>query len=142
MKISTKGRYGLKAVVEIALNDEEGCVSLRHISETLDISESYLEQIIATLKKANIVKSVRGSKGGYTLCKPPEEILLGDLVIALEGGIFLAKCVSGNTGCKDQGCGGTCSSECITAHVWERVFVEINNVLNNITLYDIINNNL
>jgi Rrf2 family transcriptional regulator, cysteine metabolism repressor len=76
MKLSTKGRYGLRAMLDLALNSKDEAVSIKSISERQDISENYLEQIIATLKKMNYVQSVRGPKGGYVLNKQPVEIYL------------------------------------------------------------------
>ena len=85
MEISTQGRYGVRALIDLAVNDGSKAVSLREISERQNISERYLEQIFAELKKAGLIRSVRGAHGGYLLNKPPEEISLGDILIILEG---------------------------------------------------------
>ena len=87
MKLSTKGRYGLRAVVDLALHQEEEAVSLSSIAERQHISMSYLEQLIARLKKAGIVGSVRGAQGGYMLAKPAGEISVGEILRALEGSL-------------------------------------------------------
>ena len=85
MKISTKGRYGLRAVIDIAIHGDSEPVSLSDIAVREDISVSYLEQLIAKLRRADIVTSVRGAKGGYSLAKPKNEISVGDVLRALEG---------------------------------------------------------
>ena len=91
MKISTRGRYGLKAMVDIAANSQSGCVSLKSIAERTNLSESYLEQLIAPIKKAGLVKSVRGANGGYTLAKTPQEISVGDILRVVEGPLELVE---------------------------------------------------
>ena len=85
MKISTKGRYGLRALVDLAANGDNTTVSLVSVAQRQKISLNYLEQVFATLRKAGIVKSVTGAQGGYMLSKRPEEICLGDILTALEG---------------------------------------------------------
>lgn len=87
MEISTQGRYGVRALIDLAVNSNSQAVSLREISERQNISERYLEQIFAELKKAGIIKSIRGAHGGYLLNKPPEEISLADILKVLEGKI-------------------------------------------------------
>ncbi|MDK2789160.1 MAG: Rrf2 family transcriptional regulator, cysteine metabolism repressor, partial [Epulopiscium sp.] len=79
MKLSTKGRYGLKAMVDLAVHSQDKHIALRHIAERQDISEHYLEQLIAVLRKAGLVKSIRGAQGGYSLALSPEEITVGDI---------------------------------------------------------------
>lgn len=85
MKISTKGRYGLRALVDLAANGDNTTVSLVSVAQRQKISLNYLEQVFATLRKAGIVKSVKGAQGGYILSKKPEEICLGEILTALEG---------------------------------------------------------
>lgn len=85
MKISTKGRYGLRALVDLAANGDNTTVSLVSVAQRQKISLNYLEQVFATLRKAGIVKSVKGAQGGYMLSKKPEEICLGEILTALEG---------------------------------------------------------
>ena len=85
MKLTTKGRYGLRAVIDLAVYAKEEPVSLAEVAERQKISISYLEQLIAKLKKADIVKSTRGAQGGYTLAKAPEQISVGEILRALEG---------------------------------------------------------
>lgn len=85
MKISTKGRYGLRALVDLASHENAGTVSLLHVAKRQNISLNYLEQVFAALRKAGIVKSQKGAQGGYRLSKSPEEIRLGDVLTVLEG---------------------------------------------------------
>ena len=81
MKISTRGRYGIKAMVDLAMNSKDDkCISLKSIAQRQGIPENYLEQLMAVLKKAEVVKSVRGAQGGYILNKNPEDISVGDLL--------------------------------------------------------------
>jgi len=92
LKLSTKGRYGLRAIVDLAINGEKEAVALSGIAERQDISISYLEQLIAKLKKAGIVTSIRGAQGGYLLAKNPEEISVGEILRALEGDLNPVNC--------------------------------------------------
>jgi Rrf2 family cysteine metabolism transcriptional repressor len=87
LKISTKGRYGLTIMMELAANYGEGPISLKSIAEKHQLSEHYLEQLIAPLRNAGFVKSIRGAYGGYVLAKPPQEITAGDVIRVLEGPI-------------------------------------------------------
>lgn len=87
LKISTKGRYGLTIMMELALRYGEGPTSLKSIAEKHNLSEHYLEQLIAPLRNASLVKSVRGAYGGYILAKPPEEVTAGNIIRLLEGPI-------------------------------------------------------
>ena len=92
MKLSTKGRYGLRALIDLALYSEKEAASIASISARQQISESYLEQLIAKLRKAGLVKSVRGAGGGYMLAKPASEISVGDILRALEGNLDAVNC--------------------------------------------------
>jgi len=93
MKLSTKGRYGLKAMFELALHFGEGPIPLKDIAEKQNISEHYLEQLIATLRKDGLVNSVRGAQGGYLLSSEPKKITVGDVIRSLEGNIAPSDCV-------------------------------------------------
>ncbi|MEL7647101.1 MAG: Rrf2 family transcriptional regulator [Sedimentibacter sp.] len=128
MILSTKGRYGLKAVFELALNYGLGPVSLKKISDKYDISESYLEQLFAKLRKDGYIETVRGPQGGYMLAKKPQEITVGMILRALEGEMTTSQCIS-----KD-----VCSREsiCATRVIFEKIENSINNVIDNITLAD------
>ena len=92
MKLSTKGRYGLRALIDLAVYCENETVSIASIAARQNISESYLEQLIAKLRKAGLVTSVRGAGGGYKLAKPAEEISVGDILRALEGNLDPVEC--------------------------------------------------
>ncbi|MGC7873673.1 RrF2 family transcriptional regulator [Desulfosporosinus sp. SYSU MS00001] len=129
MKLSTKGRYGVRAMFDLAQHMGEGPVSLKSISERQGISEHYLEQLIAGLRKAGLVKSVRGAQGGYLLGREPDKIKVGDIIRVLEGPIAPTECVSE----EDPEC-CTKAEYCITRTIWERVRDSIAEVLDSITL--------
>lgn len=134
MKISTKGRYGLRAVIDIAVHGENEPVSLSEIAVRQDISISYLEQLIAKLKKAGIVTSVRGAKGGYSLAAPTNMISVGDILRALEGDLSPVNCAEvtehGNP-CKESG-------QCVTKIVWKRISDSINHAVDNLMISDLL----
>ena len=133
MKISTKGRYGIKAMLELALNNNAGHISINEIAQRQNISENYLEQIFAALKKAGLIKSIRGSRGGYTLAMEPSEISIGEILRALEGSLAPVDCV------KEENPAYCSNSQfCVTRVVWERVRDSINNVVESITLGDLV----
>lgn len=128
MILSTKGRYGLKAVFELSLNYGEGPVSLKKISEKYDMSENYLEQLFSKLKKNGYIETVRGAQGGYMLAKNPKEITVGMILRTLEGEITTSECLNKEI----------CSREsiCATRGIFEKIENSINNVIDNITLAD------
>ncbi len=135
MKVSTKGRYGLKAMVDLAVHCKGNlCVSLKSIAERQGISEAYLEQLMAVLKKNGFVKSIRGAQGGYILAKDLEEISVGDILRALEGPLNVVECVSDK---KNVSCGsGTCK-KCVTKNVWEKISDSLSEVVDSISLKDL-----
>lgn len=128
MMLSTKGRYGLKAAFELAVNYGAGPVSLKKISEKYDISENYLEQLFAKLKKKGYIETVRGAQGGYMLALKPDDVTVGMILRALEGDITPSECLNGDV----------CSREavCATRVIWEKIEKSINDVIDNITLAD------
>ncbi|KKM09243.1 Rrf2 family transcriptional regulator [Clostridiales bacterium PH28_bin88] len=131
MKLSTKGEYGLRAMFDLAQHFGEGPISLKSVAERQEISEHYLEQLIAGLRKAGLVKSVRGAQGGYTLAREPAEITVGDVIRVLEGPIAPMDCVS------DEETDLCSRAEfCITRNIWEKVRDSINEVLDSINLQD------
>ncbi len=134
MKISTRGRYGLKAMVDIAANSKDNtCVSLKSIAERTGISENYLEQLISPLKKAQLVKSTRGAQGGYILNKNAKDISVGDVLRAVEGPMELVECLS-----KSESCGtGNCDS-CVTRDVWAKLSDSVSETANNISLAELV----
>lgn len=134
MKLSTKGRYGLKAMLDLAVHNNEGQVVLKSIAERQGLSESYLEQLFAVLKKAGLVKSIRGSQGGYTLGEDPDKISVGDILRSLEGSMAPTDCVSEN--CEVHHCDN--SDRCVTRGVWEKIRDGINSIIDNITLQELV----
>ena len=131
VKLSTKGEYGLRAMYDLAELYGEGPISLKSVAARQDISEPYLEQLFALLKKSGIVKSVRGAQGGYTLSKEPREITVGEVIYALEGSFAPMDCVSTSNveQCKR-------AEFCVTRQIWSKVKVAVDNVLDGITLQD------
>lgn len=129
MKLSTKGRYGLRALIDLAVYSENETVSIASIASRQNISESYLEQLIAKLRKAGMVTSVRGAGGGYKLAKPAEEISVGDILRALEGNLDPVEC----PGLKEESaCDG--SEFCVTKYVWQQINDSINQTVDRISL--------
>ena len=131
MKLSTKGRYGLKAMFQLALYKSEGPIPLKNIANKQNISEQYLEQIFSILKKSGLIKSVRGAQGGYLLVKEPKDITVGDILIVLEGPVSISECIIDEDICENSGI-------CVTKVVWERLKKGIEDVINSITLQDMI----
>ena len=133
MRLSTKGRYGLKAIIDLAIYSAQAPVSIHSISIRQGISERYLEQIIAKLKKAGLVVSVRGVSGGYQLAKPAEEISVGEVLYALEGDLNPVDCkaLAGTEGCKN-------SDACLTKYVWQQIHESIQNTVDHIYLGELV----
>ncbi len=129
MWLSTKTRYGLKAIYEIAINNNKP-ISLNTIASKHDISLSYLEQIIALLKKDGLIKSTRGPHGGYSLAKPPENIYVGDIIRSLEGSYAPTECVEQNDLCDQQ-------ASCVTHYVYKKINDSITEVVDRMTLRDL-----
>lgn len=135
MKISTKGRYGLRAIVDIALNGEKDAVSISSISERQSISVSYLEQLLAKLRKAELIKSIRGAQGGYRLNRPAEEISVGAVLRALEGDLRPVDCSE----LSEEGEGGCESANfCVTKYVWQKMNDSINETVNHISIHELV----
>lgn len=133
MKLSTKGRYGLRAMIDLAIYSVDGNVSIKSISDRQGLSENYLEQIIALLKKSRLVVSSRGAQGGYSIEQSLEDISVGDILRALEGDLNPVDCVSVN---EDKQCEE--SDLCATKFVWKKISDSINDVVNNISLKDLV----
>lgn len=131
MKISTKGRYGLRAMLDLAMHSSEGApVYLSDVAKREEISEKYLEQIITLLKKSSLVKSLRGRKGGYLLARPANQIKLDEIIRALEGPLSVVECVSNATYCHR-------SNFCSVREVWITLSDKIEEVLFSFTLSDL-----
>lgn len=131
MKISTKGRYALRLMLDLAIHNTGENISIKMISERQGISIKYLEQIISMLNRAGFVKSERGSGGGYRLTKKPEEYTVGMILRLTEGSLAPVACVE-----EEQQCPRF--NECATNIVWEKLNYAINNVVDNITLADLV----
>ena len=129
MKLSTKGRYGLRAFIDLAVYGEEGPVSLTSIAARQEISLNYLEQLMAKLRKAGLVESIRGVNGGYRLARPAEEISVGAVLRALEGDLKPVECAGIDAG-KESHCTG--SGTCVSRIVWKRINDSINNTVDSI----------
>lgn len=132
MKISTKGRYAIRLMLDLA-NDTTGKpVSLNDVAARQQISEKYLEQIISVLNKAGYVRSIRGPQGGYLLVKKPEEYTVGMILRTTEGDLAPVSCVgSGAVEC-DRADG------CVTVRIWQKINDAVDNVVDNITLADLV----
>lgn len=132
MILSTKGRYGLKMMYEFALNYGKGPMSLKEVANKQRLSETYLEQLIAHLRKAGLVTSIRGAQGGYELSRKPEEITVGEIIRELEGPLAPSECVlDAEPECSN-------ADYCVTRLIWEKIMDSINNVVDSITLNDMI----
>jgi len=134
MKLSTKGRYGVKAMFELARSRNEGPLPLHTIARRQGLSQHYLEQLVGPLREAGLVRSVRGAQGGYELARPPERITVGDVVRVLEGPIAVTYCTVPGSSAVEH-CGR--AEGCVARGVWERVSESIARVLDSITLADL-----
>lgn len=134
MWLSSKTRYGLKAMYEIGLHANKGPISLNNIAEKYDISLSYLEQIIALLKKDKLIKSTRGPHGGYSLVKDPDDINVGEIIQSLEGSYAPTECAEQNNHCNN-------TTSCVPRYVFKKINDSISQVVNNMTLQNLIDEN-
>lgn len=132
MKISTKGRYALKLMLDLAINNTGEPISLKDIAKRQGISDKYLEQIISILNKAGYVRSIRGAQGGYLLKKDPKEYTVGMILRLTEGTLAPVSCVDDDAvECEKEG-------TCVTYIVWQKMNEAINQVVDNITLADLL----
>jgi len=131
MKLSSRTRYGIRAILELAEKYGKGPLQLRAIAHSQDISVKYLEQLMALLKSAGFVRSIRGSKGGYTLAKDPNQIKLSDVFNALEGPFVTSECINNNNYCQRV-------ADCVARQVWVEVQQAVMNVLKAKTLQDLV----
>lgn len=129
MKLSTRGKYGLYAMVYLAQKAREGPQPLKSIAQ-LGLPDPYLEQLLGSLRKAGLVTTVRGAQGGYQIAKPAQDITVGHIIDAMEGPLHLSECIAD----------GECprSAGCPTKRVWEYLTDSINSLLNSITLQDML----
>ncbi len=133
MKLSTKGRYGLRALIDLARYSESEAVPICSIASRQGISERYLEQLMALLKKAGLVKSIRGASGGYVLARKAEEISVGDVLRALEGSLEPVKCAAFYS---EEGCAA--SDSCVTKYVWQKINESINETVDKMMLDELV----
>lgn len=129
MKLSTRGRYGLRAICYIAENQEKGFIPVSEISENLNLSENYLEQLVRMLKKDGLIKSSRGPKGGYKINRDLESITIGQILRSLEGDMTTSECVSGKVNCNDK---------CDAYDLFTKLDYLINQAVDSITLENIV----
>ncbi len=131
MKISTKGRYALRLMLDLALQEGESPVPLRDVAQRQDISDKYLEQIVTQLGRAGLVRSVRGAGGGYLLTRPAGEYTVGEILRALEGSLTPVTCA------EDPSC--CCRSEdCVTMEIWSQIAAAVSSVVDHTTLQDLV----
>ena len=132
MRLSTRGQYGVRALVQLAANYNDGALSLREVSKNEGISYQYLEQIFLDLKREGLVKSVRGARGGFILAKEPEQITVGDIIRVLEGPIGPVDCVK-----EEDGKDCERSTICVSRNVWKKLRDRMTEVLDEFTLKDL-----
>ena len=133
MRLSTRGRYGLRAMLDMAIDQSDGPITLNSISERQGVSIGYLEQLMVPLKKEGLIRSVRGAQGGYLLARDPKDIPVGDIIRALEGPIAPVACVSEDY---PEECDR--AEGCVTRLVWAKVRDSIVEVLDSLTLYALV----
>lgn len=134
MKLSTKTRYGVKAMLDLATNTNNSPISIKSIAERQKISESYLEQLFSCLRKAKLIKSIRGAQGGYILAKNPNEITVWDIMNILEGPIEISNCLDSDE-CNNI-------DYCATRLLWSKIKQSIDDVTKSITLQDMLDDAL
>lgn len=134
MKLSTRGRYGLKAMFQLSLYYGEGPIPLKQVADKQGLSENYLEQLFSLLRKEGLVKSVRGAQGGYMLSREPKDITVGQVLRCLEGNMAPSDCVMDGEEIE-------CEREeiCVTKLVWIKIKDSIDEVIDSITLQDMKN---
>ncbi|MHC6179512.1 RrF2 family transcriptional regulator [Clostridium sp. JNZ X4-2] len=133
MKLSTKGRYGVKAMVDLAIHYSHEPSSIKSISERQNISEYYLEQLFSSLRKSNLIKSIRGAQGGYILNREPKDITIADIMEVLEGPIEISDCIDENneSPCSKVDC-------CATRLLWSKIKDSMDQVMKFTTLQDMV----
>lgn len=130
MKISSKGRYGLIAMLDLAIHSRELHISLNSIAQRQGVSASYLEQVFSMLRKAGLISSIKGAQGGYSLSTKPDKISVGDILRALEGELTV-------TDQHEQGINSI--QDCVRIRVWDQLNQHINDFVDSITLEDLVN---
>ena len=130
MKLSTRGKYGLYAMFYLATQAGNGPQPLKAIAE-IGVPEQYLEQLLGNLRRAGLVTTVRGVQGGYQLARDSDQISVGDIIDATEGPLHLSECLQDTESCQKSG-------DCPARRVWSRLTSQINNLLQGITLKDML----
>ena len=133
MKISTKGRYSLRMLLDLAERKDEGYISLKDIAERQGISKKYLEQIVTLLNSADMLRTNRGYQGGYMLAKTPNQYTVGGILRITEGGLYPISCLEDNPNQCDR------AGFCKTLYIWEGLYRVIKEYLDGITLQDMLN---
>lgn len=137
MKISTKGRYALRLMLDLAQHcEEQEYISIKKVSQRQDISEKYLEQIVAQLSRAGFVKSTRGAQGGYKLVQKPKDYTVGMILRQIEGNLSSVSCLEESPN-KCSRC-----NKCVTLEVWQQINDAVDSVIDNITLQDLVEKQL
>lgn len=131
MKISTKGRYALRLMLDLALAEPGSPVPLRDVAQRQNISDKYLEQIVTPLSRAGLVRSVRGAGGGYLLTRAPAGYTVGEILRPLEGSLAPVSCVDGSECCER-------AEQCVTLEVWRQIQQAVSGVVDHITLADLV----
>ena len=135
MNVTSKGRYALRVMLDLARHREDGYISLKTIAERTDCSMKYLEMIVSHLKKAKLVESTRGKDGGYKLCKSTEDYTIGEILRCIEDNLSPVSCIKdGNVTCENV-------EGCVTIGMWMELDELTNNYLNGVTLDDLITGN-
>lgn len=132
MKISTKGRYALRTMLDLAVHENGGLIPLREISTRQGITIKYLEQVMNLLNKAGYVRSVRGAGGGYRLAKEPSEYTIGDILRVAEGSLAPVSCLEDEVNLCPR------NADCMTVDFWEGLADAINNYVDSFTLEDLL----
>lgn len=130
MKLSSRTRYGMRAILELALEYGNAPLQIKTIAKREDISNKYLEQLIAMLKASGLVRSIRGPRGGYVLAKPPAEVQLKEVFLTLEGPMLPAECLEHAEFCPR-------CTDCATRQIWHELQGAIMGVLESVTLADL-----
>ena len=131
MKLSSRSRYGFRAILELAVEYGKGPLQIKTIAKREDISNKYLEQLVAMLKASGLVRSIRGPKGGYELTRPPSDVKLSEVFITLEGPVVAGECLEHPEFCPR-------CTECVTRDVWAQMQSAIMGVLEAMTLQDLV----
>ena len=131
MKISTRGRYALRLMIDLAQQEEGKPVPLRDVARRQNISDKYLEQIVTPLSRAGLVRSVRGAGGGYLLTRSPREYTAGDILRPLEGDLAPVECATDEEFCPHCG-------DCATVELWQEIYRAVSRVVDGVTLADLV----